>query len=224
MRKALFILSGGQDSATCLALSKCEEAYALTFNYGQRHHRELLCAAEIGHLGGVKQHFYHKLQIPSISALTVEKEDINLPHPKDADLPASFVPGRNLLFLTLAAGYAYNLDVRDLVIGVSQEDEVGYPDCRAYFITAAEMAINRAFNAGFSIHAPCLHITKAESIRRMIKANKLQWLMHTHTCYNGKFPPCGECSSCKVRAKAFEEVGIPDPLLFGMGGKYEPQG
>lgn len=218
-RTCLVILSGGQDSATCLALaaSLYEGVYTLSFDYSQRHRVELEWAEHLSKLSGAKHH--EVIRVPSInqlgnSALTSNHAaDIGGVHPSNNDLPASFVPGRNIIFLMLASVYAYKLGIKDIYIGVSQTDFSGYPDCRHTTIKATETAVTLGLDYDVNIFTPLIDRTKAETVQWMDGLGHLDWYKWTHTCYEGKRPPCGECPACKLRAKGFEEAGISDPLI-----------
>lgn len=217
---ALIVLSGGQDSATCLALAKWQgfdPLYTISFDYGQRHRIELECAEKLAKRAGA----IHKV-VPintfehiAVSRLLEKESDISEAHPIDGDLPASFVPGRNLIFLTFAAAYAYGLGIRKIFTGVCETDFSGYPDCRKQTIDALELAINLGLGLDqyIKIETPLMHITKAETIKKMQTYRCLDWYEDTHTCYNGQRPPCGKCPACKLREKGFEEAGVYDPLI-----------
>jgi 7-cyano-7-deazaguanine synthase len=213
------VLSGGQDSATCLALAH-EQGYwpihTISFDYGQRHKVELKCAEVLSDLIGA----IHKvIPISSFegvarSSLLNQTDDLSLPHQINQKLPASFVPGRNLIFLTLAAAYAYSNEIKEVWTGVCETDYSGYPDCRALTIKSLELSLNLGLDDyGIRIVTPLMYKTKAETVRMMSEMNKISWYAYTHTCYNGKQPPCGECPACKLRAKGFAEAGVEDPLL-----------
>lgn len=218
--KRMVILSGGQDSVTCLywALANSKEVIALTFDYGQRHSRELDCAQQIAKSAKVKQ------QVVRLGSLFFGDSPLTdhgkgVAHYTDAEalpggLEATFVPGRNLLFLAVAANRAYVENCDSLVIGVSQEDFGGYPDCRESFIKSMEETIAQALDRRIVIETPLLNLNKKETV-------ELAWqlegcweaLAHSHTCYEGSFPPCGECHSCLLRSRGFAEAGRVDPLL-----------
>ncbi len=214
MNSALVLFSGGQDSTTalCWAMERFEKVSAVSFDFGQRHIVELDSAKKIAeHLQIPQQVVDAKAAFAGItdcSLLLGKSETASAP-----SLPATFVPGRNLLFLTLAAIVAYPLGIRDLIIGVSQIDYSGYPDCREPFLQSAEQSISLALDEKFTIHAPFLHMTKADEIRLIQKLGKLELLADSHTCYRGERPSCGECDACLLRAAAFAEVGIADPLI-----------
>lgn len=218
--KCLVLVSGGQDSATCLAWAKLmfKELYAISFDYGQKHVVELEAAVEIAKLAECKKHFFVKFDILKElgnSALIGEQNTIPISqaHPLKPELPASFVPGRNYLFLGIAAAKAFELGIHQLVTGTCQTDFSGYPDCRYNSITAVELALSLCMDHQFIIHTPLMWKTKAQTVTLMHTLGTLNWYKNTHTCYEGKRPPCGQCPSCVLRAKGFKEAGIADPLL-----------
>lgn len=217
--KCLVVLSGGQDSATCLALA-CEEykeVHAITFYYMQKHTREITCAMVLGQLAGVASHQL----IPVMSLAALQSSALLNPsweiketgHPMQSGLPTTFVPGRNLLFLTLAGAHAFSLGVTDIYIGVCQTDYSGYPDCRQDFVINAQTALRRAMEREFNILTPLMYLTKGETVEVMQGLEKLEWYRYTHTCYMGGEVPCGTCPACVLRAKGFAEAEIEDPLL-----------
>lgn len=214
---AVVVLSGGQDSATCLAWARrrWERTFAITFDYGQRHRVELDAAAEVARRGGAIEH--RVLPVSSLAALggnALTGDEAVRDEPDAATgLPNTFVPGRNLLFLTLAAAWAHRLGVGELVTGVCQTDYSGYPDCRADTMAALQEALRRGMDAPFTIHTPLMHLDKAASVRLAIELDALDLLAWTHTCYRGAVPPCGGCAACVLRARGFAAAGIEDPLL-----------
>ena len=214
---AVVVFSGGQDSTTCLgwARKRYQNIYAITFDYGQRHLREIEAARKIAANAGVIEH--RILSVSSLKELGGNALSGGRPGAGEVDpsnnLPNTFVPGRNLLFLTLASAWAYQLKVTDVVTGVCQTDYSGYPDCRQNTITAQELAINLGMESKIRIHTPLMWLTKAQSIELAQKEDCFSWLSDTHTCYMGMFPPCGHCAACKLRAQGFLAAGIPDPLL-----------
>ena len=222
MKKAIVLLSGGLDSTTALYLAKSQgfdEIYALTFEYGQKHDRELRAARAVARAAGVKEHKFVTLLLNQWDgcSLTDEKMDI-----KDGDLaregiPDTYVPARNMVFLSVAASYADALGVTDIFLGVSEVDYSGYVDCREEFIRSMEQTINLGTVLGaerhrhITLHAPFMHMAKADEVRLGMSLGvdySLTW-----TCYRGGERPCGTCDSCLLRAKAFAEAGVPDPLL-----------
>ncbi|MBU0777722.1 7-cyano-7-deazaguanine synthase QueC [Patescibacteria group bacterium] len=218
MKKVLVLLSGGQDSCTCLVLAtkQFKNVYSISFDYGQRHRIELECSKKLADLAGV-EHFempISSLKFLGDSSLIGLDENIDNYHRGDQSLPASFVPGRNYLFLGLAAAKAYQLGVHHLMTGVCQTDFSGYPDCRDTSIKAVQGALFLCLDYPIYIHTPLMWKTKAETIFMMKELGKLDWYRYTHTCYEGGAIPCGKCPACKLRARGFEEAGIVDPLMW----------
>jgi 7-cyano-7-deazaguanine synthase len=221
--KAMVILSGGQDSTTCLYWAidtwGLSAVRAVFFNYGQRHVVELGSAHKVAELSGVPLEVVNLLDdvLVSSSPLTNKSEEVERYESVEAlpgGLEKTYVPGRNALFLTLAANRAAAHGIQNLVIGVSQEDFGGYPDCRRPFIEAMELALTEGFPRPFKVYTPLLTLDKAETVRMASELlGCLEALAWTHTCYNGNVPPCGKCHSCHLRAHGFERAGIPDPLM-----------
>ncbi|MBC8182340.1 7-cyano-7-deazaguanine synthase QueC [candidate division KSB1 bacterium] len=224
-KKAVILLSGGLDSTTMLAIAKSQgfDVYVISFRYGQRHTFELIAAKTVADFLGVKKHLILDVDLGSIggSALT---DDIDVPKGRDesqmaSNIPITYVPARNTIFLSLALGWAEVLGARDIFIGANVVDYSGYPDCRPGFISAFEKMANLGTKAGvegdgFTIHAPLSQMTKAEIIRKGIELGVDYSL--TLSCYdpteNGG--ACGECDSCLLRKKGFEEAGIADPTVY----------
>ncbi len=216
---ALVLLSGGQDSTTCLFWAKQRFArlHTVCFDYGQRHRIELVGAARIARMAGVESHVV--LPIPSLqqlggNALTDSSIAIAAAA-AEGGLPATFVPARNLLFLTIAGGYAWQYGIHDLVIGVCETDYSGYPDCRAETIAAQQQTLRLGLDApGLSIHTPLMSLSKADTVR-LARSLPGCWeaLGWSHSCYEGRFPPCAACPACELRARGFSEAGEKDPLL-----------
>jgi len=222
---AVVLLSGGQDSTTCLgwAQRKFEGVFTFSVAYGQRHAAELESAAQVAEVFGVD---HEVISLPVLSALG----DSALVQPGEikatggyADqaapdgLPTSFVPGRNLLFLAIAGAAAVKVGARHIVTGVCQTDYSGYPDCRTEFIESMEQTLGLAMPSScgpFNIWTPLMHLTKAETVR-MAHEDPITWeaLKHTVTCYQGQKPGCGTCPACELRAKGFEEAGLADPAV-----------
>lgn len=217
--EALVVLSGGQDSTTCLywALDKfgSNAVEAITFDYGQRHRVELGCAARVAEFAGVS----HKVMpIDTFAALGGNAlTDRNIGVQKEADLetglPNTFVPGRNIVFLTFAAAYAWQRNIEHLVTGVAQTDYSGYPDCRQETIEALQLTIRLGMASNVVIHTPLMSLSKKETVLLARDLGALEAMALTHTCYDGRRPPCGECPACELRARGFNEAGIEDPLL-----------
>jgi len=219
---AVVLLSGGLDSYTAAAIARSEgfSLYALTINYGQRHAHELAAARRVAASLGVVRHQEIALDLRGIggSALT---SDVPVPRDRDlaaVDIPSTYVPARNTIFLAIALGWAETLNARDLFIGVNALDYSGYPDCRPEFIKAFESLAAVATRAGvegarFHIHTPLITLSKAEIIRRGLALGLDYGL--THSCYDPgpAGQPCGHCDSCVLRAKGFAEAGARDPLV-----------
>lgn len=219
MKQALIVLSGGQDSTTCLywAIEKWgkENLETLTFDYGQRHRIELDAAREVTEVAGVPNTILpiDTLRVLGGSALTEGGIQVKSEVDPTTSLPNTFVPGRNLIFLTYAAAFAYQRGIHDLVTGVAETDYSGYPDCREPTIKAIEQAIQLGMDYQFRIHTPLMHRSKAETVMLAKELGGLEAMAYTHTCYNGQRPPCGTCPACVLRAKGFAEAGIEDPLV-----------
>lgn len=218
--KVLVLLSGGQDSATCLAFAKenYKQVWTIAFNYNQRHYRELLASNLLSIMMDSEKHFVVNataINQVATSALTQTEGDISASHEVNPELPSSFVPGRNLIFLSLAAAKAYGLGIKTLMTGVCQTDFSGYPDCRQEFITSAMKTITLALDSPITIEAPLMYVTKAETVKLMAEIGKLELYKYTHTCYEGQWPPCGKCPACELREKGFKQAGFIDPLTMG---------
>ena len=217
--RALVVLSGGQDSTTCLfwALDRFgrDNVSSITFDYGQKHRVELECARNVAAAAGVPNLC---LPIDTFAALggdALTDASVAVSDEKDdeTELPVTFVPGRNLIFLTFAAAHAYRHGIRHLVTGVAQTDYSGYPDCREETIAALQQAISLGMDCAFTIHTPLMNRSKKETVELAVRLGGLDAMALTHTCYNGRRPPCGECQACRLRAKGFAEAGVRDPLL-----------
>lgn len=213
---AMVLLSGGQDSTTSLfwAKKKFGGVETVSFDYGQRHRVELKSAAKIARLAGVKNSVIVIREFESIknSALLDAKAAVSKKHRLNKNLPATFVPGRNILFLTAAAAFAYTKKISNLVIGVSQVDYSGYPDCRGEFIRSMEKSLSLGMEYPVRIHTPLINLDKKGTVLLAKKLGALDMMKHTHTCYEGKNPPCGKCPACILREKGFKGAGIEDPL------------
>jgi len=217
--QALVVLSGGQDSTTCLywALDKfgSNAVEAITFDYGQRHRVELGCAARVAEFAGVS---HTVMPIDTFAALggdALTDRSIGVQKGADIenDLPNTFVPGRNIVFLTFAAAYAWQRNIEHLVAGVAQTDYSGYPDCRQETIEALQLTIRLGMASNVVIHTPLMSLSKKETVLLARDLGALEAMALTHTCYEGRRPPCGECPACVLRARGFNEAGIEDPLL-----------
>ena len=226
-KKAVVLLSGGLDSATTLAVANSEgfQCYALTFAYGQRHKREIEAAKKVAESLGAALHRIIDIDLVKFggSALTDEAIDI----PKDragldglTQIPVTYVPARNTIFLSYALAWAEILDAFDIFIGVNSTDYSGYPDCRAEFIAAFEKTANLATAAAvedkgrYIIHTPIIEMTKAQIIHTGTKLGVNYSL--THSCYDPdeQGRSCGRCDSCRLRLKGFAEAGHEDPIEY----------
>jgi 7-cyano-7-deazaguanine synthase len=225
MKPAVVLLSGGLDSTTVLAIARAQGfvPHALSFRYGQRHAVELEAAARVAESQGVAEHVIAEIDLRRFggSALTA---DLAVPKGRDPgameqDIPVTYVPARNTVFLSFALAWAEVLEAGDIFIGVNALDYSGYPDCRPEYIAAFETLANLATAAGvegrqrYRIHAPLIEMSKAEIIRAGLALGVDYGL--TSSCYDpgpdGR--PCGACDSCRLRAKGFAEAGVSDPLL-----------
>ena len=224
--RAVILLSGGLDSATTLAIARKSGFYccAMTFRYGQRHEVEIRSAERVADSLGVAEHRIVNIDLAQFggSALTDPAMDVpkNHPDPGDKDhIPITYVPARNLMFLSCALAWAEVLGAFDIFIGVNTADYSGYPDCRAEFIAAFEQTANLATAAAgserkYKIHTPIIDLTKAQIIHRGTELGVDYSL--THSCYDpdGKSRPCGRCDSCLLRLKGFREAGLKDPVQY----------
>jgi 7-cyano-7-deazaguanine synthase len=228
MKHAIVLLSGGLDSATTLAITRAQgyEAYALSFDYGQRHHRELEAAKKVAKSLGAKEHRSVKIdnQIFAGSALT---DDVDVPKSRSkkeigSGIPPTYVPARNTIFLAHALAWAETIPAGHIFIGANAIDYSGYPDCRPEFLALFETLANVATKAGvegarIQIHAPLLHLSKADIVRKAVELNLD--LSLTHSCYDptpdGR--ACGKCDSCQLRLKGFREAGVTDPIKYTAG-------
>ena len=224
---AIVLTSGGLDSTTCLAIARdagYAPLYSMTFDYGQRHRFELEAAAKVASAMGVAEHRVMRIDLRQFgkSAITA---DIDVPKDRDestmaGDIPVTYVPARNTIFLSYALAWAEVLDVRDVFIGVNAVDYSGYPDCRPEFIAAFERMANLATKmtvAGgrpFTIHTPLIHLTKAQIIRR--GSDLGVDYSATHSCYDpdAQGRSCGRCDSCLLRKRGFAEARVPDPTRY----------
>jgi 7-cyano-7-deazaguanine synthase len=221
-RKAVVLYSGGLDSSTCMAMARADgfEIFAISFSYGQRHRHELTVARQNAKKMGAMEHLVVEFDLCLMggSALTAA---IDVPKGGvEQNIPVTYVPARNTIFLSFALGWAEVLGASDIFIGVNALDYSGYPDCRPEYIEAFERMANLATRAGvegtskFKIHAPLISMSKAEIIRRGLELGVDYSL--THSCYDptAEGLSCGLCDSCRLRLKGFAEAGLIDPLRY----------
>ncbi|HID46383.1 MAG TPA: 7-cyano-7-deazaguanine synthase QueC [Chromatiaceae bacterium] len=220
-KKAVVLLSGGLDSATVLAIAKVQgyACHALSFDYGQRHSAELAASRRVADAMSVAEHKILRLDLGSIGGSALTDMAIAVPEAQAEGIPATYVPARNTVFLSLALGWAEVLAARDIFIGVNAVDYSGYPDCRPEFVQAFEKLANLATKAGvegecFRIQAPLIEMSKAEIIRTGTKLGVDYAL--TVSCYQADDQgcACGTCDSCRLRAQGFQEAGVADPTCY----------
>ncbi len=222
MKKAVVLYSGGLDSTTCMAIARDEgfAPYALSFAYGQRHTVELERAREYAPLIGAEEHMVIDIDLRKMggSALTA---DIDVPKEgvEEGEIPITYVPARNTIFLSFALGWAEVLGASDIYIGVNALDYSGYPDCRPEFIQSFEQMANLATKAGvegnpYHIHAPLLDLTKGQIIQQGLDLGVDYRL--THSCYDPtpEGVSCGQCDSCRLRLRGFADAGVEDPVPY----------
>lgn len=222
-KKAVVLLSGGLDSATALAIAKSQgfDCYALSFRYGQRHAVELECAAQVAKSQGIIEHRTVTIDLGAFGGSALTDMNLDVPHEAGAadDIPITYVPARNTVFLSYALAWAEVLGCTDIFIGVNALDYSGYPDCRPEFIAAYEKMANLATKAGvtgnrLTIHTPLIDLTKAQIIQKGL-ALGVNYGM-TSSCYDPApdGAACGTCDSCRLRLKGFQEAGAADPRCY----------
>ncbi|MBM4248084.1 MAG: 7-cyano-7-deazaguanine synthase QueC [Euryarchaeota archaeon] len=228
-KRAVVLLSGGMDSATAAAVARSNgfELYALTFDYGQRHRKELWCARALARFFKAREHRVLRIGLGKLggSALTdraIEVPDAGGGWTGGRPIPATYVPARNLVLLSFAAAYAETVGAGTVFIGANAVDYSGYPDCRSEFLRAFEEAARLGTKCGVSgrplrVEAPLLRLSKAQVVR--LGASLLVPFDLTWSCYRGGKRPCRRCDSCHLRAKGFEEAGMVDPVLEEGSGR-----
>jgi 7-cyano-7-deazaguanine synthase len=216
----LVVFSGGQDSTTCLfwAIERFGRARleTLTFDYGQRHRIEIESAHRVAGFAQVRNTVLPVNTFAALGGNSLTDPHVDVPSamtPGADGLPNTFVPGRNLVFLTLAAAFAWQRGIRHIVTGVAQTDYSGYPDCREATILALQSCLRLGMEREFEIHTPLMHLSKRETVELAVSLGALEALGLSHTCYKGVRPPCGQCPACLLRARGFAEAGIEDPLV-----------
>ncbi len=213
MKSAVVVFSGGQDSTTCLiqALSQYDEVHCITFDYGQKHVAEIEVAKKIATTLGVAAHKVLDVNLLgelAISSLT--RDDIPVPNFTESEasgLPSTFVPGRNIVFLNLAAIYAYQVGAEAVITGVCETDFSGYPDCRDEFVKALNHAVNLGLDKTIRFETPLMWLNKAQTWALADSLGRLDFIRHeTLTCYNGiQGDGCGECAACHLRARGLAD-------------------
>ena len=215
-KKAIVLLSGGLDSTTTLAyaLDRRYDVIALSFDYGQRHKKELENGRKIAEYYNIDRKVF-KIDLTQIGGSALTDDNIQVPKrelEEIVDIPSTFVPSRNMIFLSIASSYAYVNDIDNIFIGVNAIDYSGYPDCRPEFIKSMQDSINKALLKNIKIHAPLIDLSKKEIVELGME---LKAPLHlTHSCYEGREKACGMCDSCQLRLKGFMEAGIPDPVEY----------
>ena len=221
MKNAVVLLSGGLDSATVLAMARAQgyECHALSVDYGQRHHSELDASNRVAKALGAKQHRVVNMDLTVFGGSALTDSKIPVPERESTGIPLTYVPARNTIMLSLALAWAEVLHADDIFIGVNAVDYSGYPDCRPAYIEAFERMANLATQAAvegnpLSLHAPLMHLSKAEIIREGIKLG-VDYGM-TVSCYQADEGgrACGLCDSCRLRREGFAAAGVPDPTRY----------
>jgi 7-cyano-7-deazaguanine synthase len=218
---SVVLLSGGLDSATCLALASrhAPPVHALTVLYGQRHHREVAAARALARRYAVREHHVVELPLSELVASSLTRPGAPLPSagPRAGRIPSTYVPARNTILLALALGYAESHRLGRIYLGANAIDYSGYPDCRPEFLRAFDRLARLATRAGVErgsaprVVAPLLRRSKSEIVRLGAQL-KVPWKL-TWSCYAGGRAPCGRCDSCRLRAKGFRDAGFTDPLV-----------
>lgn len=220
-RRAVVLLSGGLDSATCLAIANEAgfETYALSFSYGQRHEAELEASARVAAGLGVKVHRVARIDLAVFGGSALTDRSLDVPEAPSEGIPITYVPARNTVFLSYALAWAEVLEADAVFIGVNAVDYSGYPDCRPEFVSAFEVMANLATRRGveghkLSIHAPLMHMSKAEIIQQGLKLGVDYSL--TVSCYQADVAgrACGRCDSCRLRREGFLQAGVKDPTRY----------
>ncbi|MGO2485724.1 MAG: 7-cyano-7-deazaguanine synthase QueC [Pseudomonas taetrolens] len=220
-KRAVILLSGGLDSATVVAMARAEgySCYTMSFDYGQRSRAELDAAAQVARDLGAVEHKVIGLNLNGIGGSALTDDSIDVPESPGEGIPVTYVPARNMVFLSLALGWAEVLQARDIFIGVNAVDYSGYPDCRPEFVEAFEVMANLATKAGvegqgFRIKAPLQNMSKAQIVQAGVKLGVDYSL--TVSCYqaDAQGQACGKCDSCRLRAEGFAAAGITDPTRY----------
>lgn len=207
--KAVVVFSGGQDSTTCLfwAIKNFKEVVAVTFDYNQRHITEIECAQKITEELGIKHHILDMSLLNQLAPTALTRDDIAVEDGKEGELPSTFVPGRNLLFMSFAGVLASQIQAKHIVTGVCETDFSGYPDCRDIFVKSLNVTLNLSMDKQFVIHTPLMWLNKEETWRFADELGAFDFVREkTLTCYNGIVADgCGECPACKLRKKGLND-------------------
>ncbi|MED3623536.1 7-cyano-7-deazaguanine synthase QueC [Neobacillus thermocopriae] len=207
--KAVVVFSGGQDSTTCLfwAMERFEEVIAVTFNYNQRHKLEIECAQNIAKELGIQHHILDMSLLNQLAPNALTRNDIEVKEGENGALPSTFVPGRNLIFISFAGIFASQIGAKHIVTGVCETDFSGYPDCRDVFIKSLNVTLNLSMDQQFVIHTPLMWLNKAETWELADQLNALEFVREkTLTCYNGIMADgCGECPACLLRNRGLDQ-------------------
>ena len=221
MKRAVVLLSGGLDSATVLAMAREQgfECYALSVDYGQRHHAELAAAQKVARVLGAREHRVLTIDLTGFGGSALTDSSIAVPEQASSGIPITYVPARNTIMLSLALAWAEVLQAQDIFFGVNAVDYSGYPDCRPEYVAAFERMANLATQAAvegkpLTLHAPLLHLTKAEIIRQGVRLGVDYGL--TVSCYQADDAgrACGRCDSCRLRREGFQSAGVPDSTRY----------
>ncbi len=221
MKRAVVLLSGGLDSATVLAMARAQgfECYALSVDYGQRHHAELAAAQRVARELGAHEHRVINIDLTGFGGSALTDSNIAVPEQSSSGIPLTYVPARNTIMLSLALAWAEVLQAQDIFFGVNAVDYSGYPDCRPEYVAAFERLANLATKAAvegkpLNLHAPLLHLSKAEIIRQGVNLGVDYGL--TVSCYQADDDgrACGRCDSCRLRREGFQSAGVPDSTRY----------
>lgn len=221
MKRAVVLLSGGLDSATVLAMAREQgfECYALSVDYGQRHHAELAAAQQVAHTLGAREHRVVSIDLTGFGGSALTDSSIAVPEKASSGIPPTYVPARNTIMLSLALAWAEVLKAQDIFFGVNAVDYSGYPDCRPEYVDAFERMANLATKLAvegkpLTLHAPLLHLSKAEIIRQGVRLGVDYGI--TVSCYQAdeQGRACGRCDSCRLRLEGFQSAGVPDSTRY----------
>jgi len=221
MKRAVVLLSGGLDSATVLAMARAQgfECYALSVDYGQRHHAELAAAQRVAQALGAREHRVVNIDLTGFGGSALTDANIAVPEQASSGIPITYVPARNTIMLSLALAWAEVLHAQDIFFGVNAVDYSGYPDCRPEYVAAFERMANLATQAAvegkpLTLHAPLLHLSKAEIIQQGVQLGVDYAL--TVSCYQAdeQGRACGRCDSCRLRREGFQSAGVPDTTRY----------